>query len=391
MTNGILNVVDKTNQEVQLPGLHERPTKRNIYYVLHSKRFILIFILIFLAIVGGGVIAAYLGINRHAHFNTTSQNNTTSQTAGYQQQGKIAQKMQELGCASPASCMAVCAKPQNHEKCQSMMQGMNTSGMSGSIEHMNFLSKFNSADVPPVTANVMDINRIFAISHFRSGAGHDYSYSSWDGETCRSMKHYFNLGLFNMGQNQVNGMPKRSTLGPGETNINIYAPFDGTIIANESEQTPIGTQVHIASAKNSHYYVRLFHIDLLPSLSVGSKVKSGELVGTIGPKDGMDVSYEARLLDLKVVYLSIFDYMTPQAFVPYAALGYKPSDFVLTRAQADAKGYQCNGEQFSNSPGLTPSSGQLEGYVSIRPNPYNYLFYHNQPYQQGQNLQNRSQ
>ena len=100
----------------------------------------------------------------------------------------------------------------------------------------------------------------------------------------------------------------------------------------------------------------------------------------------MDVSYEAQLLDFKRVYLSIFDYMTPEVFAPYAALGFKLSDFVLTREQADAKGYKCNGEQFiNNGSGNTPSSGQLEGYVSIRPNPYNYLFYHDQPYQQGQN------
>jgi len=295
----------------------------------------------------------------------------------YNNQGISTQSKNKLGCDSMSSCVTLCSKPENRDKCQSMMQGMDTKGMIGSIGQMNFLSKFDQADVPPITANVMDISKIYAVSRFRSSAGHDYSYGSWDGETCRSMKHYFNFGLFNSGQNQASNMPKRSTPGPGETNINIYAPFDGTIIANENEQTPVGTQVHIASSKNSGYYVRLFHIDLLPSLSVGSKVTSGELVGTIGPKDGMDVSYEAQLLDFKRVYLSIFDYMTPQAFAPYAALGYKPSDFVLTSAQADAKGYQCNGEQFTNGPGNTPSSGQLEGYVSIRPNPYNYLFYHN--------------
>jgi len=342
---------------------------------------IILGIVTILGIAGG---TYYLGTIKNK---PVSQNlKTTSQTSGYQQQDKFAPTMKDLGCNSPASCMATCAKPENYEKCQSMMHGMDTKGMVGSIGQMNFLSKFDQADVPPITANVMDISKVYAISHFRSGAGHDYSSRSWDGETCRSMKHYFNLGLFNSGQNQVNNMPKRSTPGPGETNISIYAPFDGTIIANENEQTPIGTQVHIASTKNSSYYIKLFHIDLLPSLSVGSKVTSGELVGTIGPKDGMDVSYEAQLLDFKRVYLSIFDYMTSQAFAPYSALGFKPSDFVLTRAQADAKGYQCNGEQFSNGPGNTPSSGQLEGYVSIRPNPYNYLFYHNQPSQQGQKL-----
>ena len=371
--------MDKTNQEVPLPDFHKQSLKNNVYHFLHSKRFILIFVIILVVLAGSGITFAYLGMSTQSHYNT-------SQTAGKAQQDKFAQIMQELGCNSQESCMIACVKPENHEKCQRMMQEMGKGGASGSTDHMNIISKFNPSDVPPITANAIDISKVFAISQFRSGAGHDYSYGSWDGETCRSMKHYFN-----MGQYQVNGMPKRSTPGPGEANINIYSPFDGTIIANESEQTPIGTQVHISSAKNSNYYVRLFHIDLLPSLSVGSKVKSGELLGIIGPKDGMDVSYEARLSDSKVVYLSIFDYMTPQAFVPYAALGYKPSDFILTREQADAKGYRCNGEQFSNNHNYDPSNGQSVGYIYLRTNPYMYLYNHNQPYQQGQNRQNQSQ
>ena len=120
---------------------------------------------------------AYLGIDRH------SQYNNTSQTASQPKQDKFAQIMQDLGCSSPASCMAACAKPENQGKCQRMMQGMDTRGMIGSIGQMNPLSKFDQADVPPITANVMDISKVYAISHFRSGAGHDYSYSSWDGET----------------------------------------------------------------------------------------------------------------------------------------------------------------------------------------------------------------
>ena len=234
---------------------------------------------------------------------------------------------------------------------------------------MHPLLSFDPVKVPPITANPIDADKVFAVSQFRSGAGHDYSYGAWDGETCRSMKHYFNFG-----QNQQNGMPIRSTPGPGETNINIYAPFDGKIIANRAEHTPIGTQVHIASSKNPSYYVRLFHIDLSPSLKVGSAVKSGQLVGTIGPKDGMDVAYEANYKAGKVVYLSIFDYMTPEAFAPYAKLGFKPSDFVLSRAQADAKGYQCNGEQFVNAQRGVNTDGSLPGYVSLRPNPYANMY-----------------
>lgn len=229
----------------------------------------------------------------------------------------------------------------------------------------NPLMSFNPSDIPPITASPMNIHDIYAISQFRSNSGHDYSMQAWDGESCRSMKHYFNTNMNMDAQN----MPIRSQPSDGHPNINIYAPFDGTITDNEQEQVPIGRQIHIASAQNPSYYVIIFHVDLLPSLHVGSKVTSGQQIGTVGPMDGIDIAYRANLITMKVVYLSIFDSMTPQAFAPFAALGYKPNDFILTRAQADANGYQCNGEQFTNAPQTSPGSPR-EGVVELRPNPW---------------------
>ncbi len=233
----------------------------------------------------------------------------------------------------------------------------------------SMLLTFDPLGVPPITANPVQLDQIFAISLFRSGIGHDYSFNSWDGETCRSMKHYFNWSQINN-----NNRPVRSQPSPGHPTINVYAPFDGTIIADEPETShQLGRQIHIASAKNPAYFVRLFHIDLLPTLHVGSRVKSGRLVGTIGPKDGMDVSYEAQLFPGKEVFLSIFDYMTPQAFAPYAAKGFKPSDFILSRTQADAKNYQCNGEQFTKGDqieGQSTPATEFNGYVKLGNNPY---------------------
>ncbi len=234
---------------------------------------------------------------------------------------------------------------------------------------------FNPNDVPAITANPIDADRVFSISKFRSDAGHDYSFKAWDGETCRSMKHYFNWG-----QDSVNNMPVRSNPTPGHPDINIYAPFNGRITAVDPEQINLGKQVHIASDKNPSFYVRIFHVDLLPGLAVGSHVTSGEKIATIGPMDGIDVSYEAFTIFGKTVYLSIFQYMTPQAFAPYAKLGYKPSDFILSRSQADALGYQCgDNQQFIRPPGFYNGiNPQTEGYVTIRPNPYQYLYNQNQ-------------
>jgi hypothetical protein len=233
---------------------------------------------------------------------------------------------------------------------------------------LNPLFSYNPADVPQITALPMKVSDIYAISYFRSESGHDYSVNSWDGESCRSMKHYFNTNLNTEANSNI---PIRSKPSPGHPNIAIYAPFDGKIITDEPEHVPIGHQIHIASAKNSSYFVVLFHTDLLPSLHVGSKVRSGQQIGTIGPMDGIDVAYEAWLLPAKQVYMSIFDHITSQAFAPLAAMGYKPNNFVLTRAQADARGYKCNGEQFTNAPIQTSPTNMIPyNWVSLRPNPW---------------------
>ena len=236
------------------------------------------------------------------------------------------------------------------------------------------LLSYNPSKVPLITANPVEASGVYQISYFRSDSGHDFSNNAWDGESCRSMKNYINWSQY-----QVNGKPVRSKPTAGNPNINVYAPFDGKIVADEAEDTPIGRQIHIASAKNPAFQVVLFHIDLNSSLHVGSKVTSGQQIGTIGPMDGMDIAYEAQLWNFKTVYMSVFSYMTPQAFAPYAALGYKSSDFVLTRAQADAKHYQCNGEQFVRSASFLSdlTKAQTEGYVILRPNPYAYLWQNN--------------
>lgn len=199
---------------------------------------------------------------------------------------------------------------------------------------------FDNSKIPYglVTANPVEFDKIYAISKFRSASGHDYS-NTWDGESCRSMKHYFNIGRSSSGTT----MPVRSQPSPGAPNIKIFAPFDGTISDVTSEQTPIGKQVHIRSKNFPSFYVRLFHIDLLPGLATGSKVKSSEQIGTIGPKDGTDVSVEANVLFKGPVDLSVFEVMTDYAFAPYAKAGYKREDFILSREYRDSNPLKCAG------------------------------------------------
>ncbi len=232
---------------------------------------------------------------------------------------------------------------------------------------MRPMLSFDNSKIPYglVTANPVEFDKIYAISKFRSAAGHDYS-NTWDGETCRSMKHYFNIGRSEPGTT----MPVRSYSTADSPNIKIFAPFDGTISSIESEQTPIGKQVHIRSKNFPSFSVRLFHIDLLPNLGTGSEVKSGEQVGTIGPKDGTDVSVEGIVLFKGSVDLSVFELMTDQAFAPYAGAGFKKDDFIISRKYRDEHPLKCGGghnnEEFIRDPGYDFFSD----FVFLKPDPF---------------------
>lgn len=223
---------------------------------------------------------------------------------------------------------------------------------------------FDPAKPPQlITANFIDLDRVYMISKYRSGAGHDYSLN---GETCRSMKHYFNTSHH---EDPVTHIPQRSYPAAGETNIKLYAPFDGLITAIGSEKTPIGQQVQVMALHNPWFTARLFHIDLLPGLHVGSWVKSGQQIATIGPRDGTDFALETNQTGIGGSGVSMFEAMTDEAFAPYAKLGYQRSDFIISRAERDAHPLKCLGgeqERFEMPQDYDPT----QDHVFLRPDPY---------------------
>lgn len=228
---------------------------------------------------------------------------------------------------------------------------------------------FEESKVPKdlITSQFIDLDGVYMISKFRSGAGHDYSHGALDSETCRSMKHYFNTSKY-----QVNGRPLRSQPTETEPNINIYAPFDGKITDVRAEH--IGTQIHIASNKYP-YYIRIFHMDLLPEFKKGTEVKSGQLIGTIGPRDGTDFAVEANTLK-GTVYLSMFEVMTDSVFEPFAKMGFKREDFIVSKEYRDAHPFKCGGVQ-TNSLNKADETFQheknrswTEDFVYLREDPY---------------------
>ncbi|MFA5926597.1 MAG: hypothetical protein WCT32_02090 [Patescibacteria group bacterium] len=224
-------------------------------------------------------------------------------------------------------------------------------------------------DSPPpqfIQADFIDLKYIFSISKFRSGSGHDFS---GQGETCRSMKHYFNVQWspeVERERTENNGFPKPPSPGKG---IDIFSPVDGEIVSVGEERTPIGKQVYIRPDSAKGYTVRLFHVYLLPGFGKGTKVQSGQPIGQIGLNQNTDIAI-TRGSKFNEELISYFSVMPDNIFANYQERGAKErNDFIITKEERDAQPLQCNGEQFAiNYDSTEPDKHfvYLSGYIDPR-------------------------
>ncbi|MDO8591769.1 MAG: peptidoglycan DD-metalloendopeptidase family protein [bacterium] len=195
-----------------------------------------------------------------------------------------------------------------------------------------------------IQADWIDISRIGSISKFRSSSGHDFS---GNGETCRSMKHYFNALRTSEDEtliNNNNGFPPPFSL---EGAIPVYSPVDGKIAAVESDNGDVGQQIYIQPQKYNSYTVRLFHIFLLDGYKKGKSVKAGEQIGNIGKIQNSDIAVSTGGFGSHT-FISYFEVMPDSVFAKYQALGIKNrEELIITKEYRDAHPLQCNGEQFA--------------------------------------------
>ncbi len=240
------------------------------------------------------------------------------------------------------------------------------------VPHMGIGVDINN---PPkfIQADFIDLSKIYAISKYRSGAGHDFS---GNGETCRSMKHYYT-------QQYDSSIDARSTKDPktgrsippqpnGSDDIDIVSPVDGTIADIHSEQLPIGKQIYIIPDGYPAYQIRLFHVypvDGLKKGSIGgiggSHVKAGEKIGVIAKGQSTDVAVQVGFM--KQNFVSYFDVMPDNVFAGYVARGVTSrNDFIISKAERDASPLQCNGEEFVRPSNYdeTQDDVHLSGYVA---------------------------
>jgi hypothetical protein len=225
-------------------------------------------------------------------------------------------------------------------------------------------SKIDIATPPQfIQAEFIDLSRIGSISKYRSGAGHDYAAN---GETCRSMKHYFTPisdPTNNWRTNNTHGLPPAPD---GQNDIPIYSPVDGEVTSIPEEQTPIGKQIWIRPSNAPNYKIRLFHIYTYDNITVGTKVLAGEKIGVIGAQQGTDIAVEGLAPWTKQA-VSYFQVMPDKLFAAYIARGAtNRDDFIISRAKRDANPLKCNGEQFVRTGAYydyQANEVQLTGYV----------------------------
>jgi hypothetical protein len=205
-----------------------------------------------------------------------------------------------------------------------------------------------------ITHDFIDLSRVGSISKFRSGEGHDFSSS---GESCRSMKHYFNPPITAESEQYRqahNGLPPAPD---GQTDIDIFSPVAGTITAIREEQTPIGKQVYIKPDDAKSFTLRFFHIYLASGIEKGSRLAAGQKIGVIGAGQSTDIAVERGGLPWNKGYVSYFSVMSDQVFATYQTLGVASRDaLIITKEQRDAQPFTCNGEEFSHQNGSSSYS-----------------------------------
>lgn len=192
----------------------------------------------------------------------------------------------------------------------------------------------------------IDLSRISHISKFRSGSGHDFS---GNGETCRSMKHYFNAKRTNEEElliNENNGFPPAFSL---EGAIPIYSPVEGEIVTIKDDQSGLGKQVYIRPKNYQDFTIRLFHIFLLDGYAEGKKVSAGEQIANIGRIQNTDIAVSIGGSGSNR-FVSYFDVMPDEIFSKYQLAGIENRDqLIVTKEYRDAHPFKCKGEWFTEN------------------------------------------
>jgi len=204
-------------------------------------------------------------------------------------------------------------------------------------------------DNPPkfIQADFVELEKVYSISKFRSGVGHDYSVHS--DETCRSMKHYFS----SMDPEKPNyKMGSKSSVWPmpveGE-DVTIFSPVDGKIFkVDYNKKVPMGYDIFIIPDSQPKILIRLMHVAPLSGIRGGVRVVAGQKVGLVHANQSFDLAID-QVAITKTSYISYFAAMQDQVFAKYQKRGVKSrEDLIVSKEYRDTNPFECqkNSEEF---------------------------------------------
>lgn len=199
-----------------------------------------------------------------------------------------------------------------------------------------------------VNFSYIDLNKITRISRFRSGIGHDYSD---DFEFCRSMKHYFDPGIYS------------------NDTIRIFSPVNGKVIRIFSEWA--GNQIQIQSTNYPAFTFILFHVNSIPSIQENIEVQPGQLLGFhTGSMTMSDIAVKVNtsvngpkadsISQPGLRLFSIFQLMSDSLFYNFQLKGIaNRNDMIISEEDRNSSPLNCNGEVFQNE-------GTLQNWIVLQ-------------------------
>lgn len=185
-------------------------------------------------------------------------------------------------------------------------------------------------------ANYVDLPKIERISRFRSTVGH--SYVDGSGETCRSMKHYYQPYYPDVDW----------------TTVDIYAPASGTILTITPDGT-FGKKILLRPRDLPAMNIEIFHFNPDPGIVVDGWLNAGDHIGKHASNNtSSDIAvYFGGREDGTLV--SYFETMTDAVFAEYQARGVPSrAAAIITKAERDADPVPCAGESQFTEHGTLP-------------------------------------
>ena len=236
------------------------------------------------------------------------------------------------------------------------------------LEADKYVKNFDRNNIPKIAKfNFTELDKFSRMSKIRSAVGHNYSYKTDEDDpsrqNCKSMKHY----LIPKGAPRSHSAYSTTPHTFKWMSIKFYAPVDGFINHVEYSENNYGTEanfgIQATETDAKGYYFDYYHIALDPNLKVGSTVKAGQQIGTLGDENSYgEIAVSARISKTKIHLISFLEVATDEIFNLYKSRGINsPEDVIITREERDAKPLACDqseagwfiGSSRSNKPDIS--------------------------------------